>query len=305
MIYLGAPRRKLIGISCAAGALNVFSFMIGCDSSGGGGSGGATSLSGGAPGSGGLQSGGLSSGGGSSGGAQGAGGSNGGGTPSGGSSGATGGQGGVPMNDPMCPAQQPTHEGTCFVGPVAVCSYEETNCVCSSRQWDCVGCPSEFVLALNGKDCSGYEGEACRTCECPTGPEPKWSCLGDYWQARACAFEDWITVEYDGDNGCMIVRLSPDSTDCIGEVRGGNYCVQRVSLLGGVGCNELTAGDDPIWRAEDVSGTLAVTGDEETPIISLDLTIEYDPESAQGEPPPNDVIQVDSCAADCSSAGCQ
>jgi hypothetical protein len=305
MIYLGVPRRKLIGISCAASALNVFSFMIGCDSSGGGSSGGATSLSGGASGSGGLQSGGLSSSGGLSGGTQGAGGANGGGTPSGGSSGATGGQGGVPMNDPMCPAEEPTHEGTCFVGPAAVCSYEGTNCVCSSRQWDCVGCPSEFVLALNGKDCSGYEGEACRTCECPTGPEPKWSCLEPEFGTRACGSDGLVAVSQSQEDGCLLLSLWTTLTDCVGEASGDGYCVRRVQWIPGGGCDELGSGDEPFWTARGVTGTIQVEGDEEAPIVSLDLTIEYDPESAQGEPPPNDVIQVDSCVADCSSQGCQ
>lgn len=54
-----------------------------------------------------------------------------------------------------------------------------------------------------------------------------------------------------------------------------------------------------------MTGSLAVTGDEEVPVVSLNLTINYDPTSARGEPPPNDMIQVDSCTADCSATGCE
>lgn len=302
----GMAGRRLIGMSGAFGVLTAVSFIGGCSGGSDAGSGGAPSASGGAPASGGLSGGSPGSGGASSGAGPSAGGSSSGGNSSGGSGEAVGGQGGVHVNDPTCPAELPTHEGECLVTPVAVCSYEGTNCACVSLKWDCVGCPSEFVLALHGEDCSGYEGEECRGCECPTGPEPKWNCLGDYWQTSACAPEaGTIQIVHDGENGCQIVALTTDSTLCLGAVTGGGYCVQRVSLSEGVGCHEVTAGDGPIWRAEAVTGTLAVTGDEAAPIVSLDLTIQYDPASAWGEPPLNDMIQVNSCAADCSSEGCQ
>jgi hypothetical protein len=307
---LGMTQRRHVGASCAVGALSFLFVAIGCDSGGGGddGSGGATSASGGGVGDGGSSAGGFqngASGGGESSGAAPGNGGSGGAASSGGAVGAAGGQGGARMNDPMCPAEQPTHEAACFVNLVVVCSYEGTNCACVSGEWDCEGCPSEFVLTQQGKDCTGYEGEACRGCQCPTTSEPKWECPGSDWQARACAMEGLVFLEYDGDNGCIILRLSSDTTDCVGDVRGDGYCIQRASLYEGVGCHVPTGGDGPIWRADAVTGSLAIAGDAETPIVTLDVTIEYDPESASGEPPPNDMIQVDSCAADCSATGCE
>jgi hypothetical protein len=305
-------RRKLAGMSCVVGALNFLFLTVGCDSDGGSdaGSGGAAVQSGGGPGSGGSSTGGSengASGGASSGAAPGAGGSSGGGTSSGGSGEAAGGQGGAHMNDPLCPAEQPTHEETCSVSWIPFCSYGETNCACYARQWDCVGCPSEFVLNLDGEDCTGYEGEACRSCECPAGPEPKWDCSEDYWQTRACSSGTGIVqVAHNGERGCLIVMFATEPSLCIGEVMGDGYCVIAARMTEGVSCREVTGDDGPKWEAQSVTGSLAVAGTEEAPIVTLDVTIEYDPESWPiGDPPPNDVIKIESCAADCSAAGCQ
>jgi hypothetical protein len=137
---LGMTQRRHVGASCAVGALSFLFVAIGCDSGGGGddGSGGATSASGGGVGDGGSSAGGFqngASGGGESSGAAPGNGGSGGAASSGGAVGAAGGQGGAHMNDPMCPAEQPTHEAACFVNLVVVCSYEGTNCACVSGEW--------------------------------------------------------------------------------------------------------------------------------------------------------------------------
>lgn len=101
-----------------------------------------------------------------------------------GSGGATwtdGGAGGAPSpdeNDPSCPAELPEHEGTCFVYPNIVCSYEDApalggHCICVALKWDCTGCPAE---PIHGEmDCSGYEGETCGGCSCSQA-SPNWDC---------------------------------------------------------------------------------------------------------------------------------